>query len=132
MNKLGERLREERKRCGLSQQAIAMLGGVQPNAQGHYESGNRTPRADYLTNVSGTIDIGYVVTGSKTSGESSALSSDESAMILALRKMNALDQEALTHVVGVMNRSAVPDGALPEMMNLGSGTCTEQRKSMLR
>ena len=46
--------------------------------------------------------------------------------------MNALDQEALTHVWGVMNRSAVPDGALPEMMNLGSGTCTEQRKSMLR
>jgi len=75
--------------------------------------------------------LGYVVTGSKTSGESSALSSDESAIILALRKMNALDQEALTHVVGVMNRSAVPDGALPEMMNLGSGTCTEQRKSML-
>jgi len=82
MNKLGERLREERKRYGLSQQAIAKFGGVQPNAQGHYESGNRTPRADYLANVSGTIDIGYVVTGNKTSGESSALSSDESAMIL--------------------------------------------------
>jgi len=118
MNKLGGRLREERKRCGLSQQAVAVLGGVQMNAQGQYESGNRTPRADYLANVSGTIDIGYVVTGNKTPAESSKLSSDESAMILALRKMNPLDQEALTHVVGVMNRSAVPCGALAEMMDI--------------
>ena len=124
MNELGGRLREERKRRGLSQQAIAVLGGVQPNAQGHYESGNRTPRADYLANVSGTIDIGYVVTGIKTSGESSALSSDESAVILALRKMNPLDQEALTHVVGVMNRPMVPDGALAEMKD--TVTCVQR------
>lgn len=48
MNGIGPRLREERERLGMTQRVFGDIGGVEPNAQGKYESGERTPRIDYL------------------------------------------------------------------------------------
>ncbi|CAI3807471.1 hypothetical protein GLGCALEP_04503 [Pseudomonas sp. MM221] len=48
MNGIGPRLREERERLGMTQRVFGDIGGVEPNAQGKYESGERTPRVDYL------------------------------------------------------------------------------------
>lgn len=48
MNGIGPRLREERERLGMTQRVFGDIGGVEPNAQGKYESGGRTPRLDYL------------------------------------------------------------------------------------
>lgn len=63
---IGSRLRSERRRLGLTQARLAALGGVQPNAQGRYESGIRVPRADYLASVARIgIDVLYVVTGQR-------------------------------------------------------------------
>lgn len=64
MNTLNERLKEERNRLGLNQTDFAALAGVGKTTQINYESGNRTPSADYLAAIfNHGVDIQYVVTG---------------------------------------------------------------------
>jgi transcriptional regulator with XRE-family HTH domain len=64
MTRIGQRLRQERTRLGLSQSALGAIGGVETNAQGNYESGARFPKADYLLRVSGAgVDVNFVITG---------------------------------------------------------------------
>lgn len=66
MTGIGPRLREERSRLKLSQSALGTLGGVETNAQGNYESGARSPKADYLLRVADAgVDIYYVLTGTR-------------------------------------------------------------------
>lgn len=63
MSDIGSRLRQERKRLGLSQREIGRLGGVAANAQGKYESGERVPKADYLAALASIgVDVLYVLT----------------------------------------------------------------------
>lgn len=63
MSDIATRLREERKRLGLSQREMGCMGGVAANAQGKYESGERVPKADYLAAVANVgVDILYVLT----------------------------------------------------------------------
>lgn len=47
----GERLKTERRRLGLTQEAFAEKAGVQRLAQSQYESGLREPRLSYLAAV---------------------------------------------------------------------------------
>lgn len=64
MTGIGPRLRSERLRLKLSQSAMGAIGGVETNAQGNYENGIRSPRADYLSRISAAgVDVTYVVTG---------------------------------------------------------------------
>ncbi len=66
MNTLAMRLRSERLRLKLSQQELGSIGGVAANAQGKYESGERSPRANYLEKIfTGGVDIYFVLTGEK-------------------------------------------------------------------
>ncbi|MEB0041214.1 MULTISPECIES: helix-turn-helix transcriptional regulator [unclassified Pseudomonas] len=66
MHGMSARLKEERKRLGLSQQALATIGEIEPNAQGMYERGARFPNATYLSSVAKAgVDILFVVTGVK-------------------------------------------------------------------
>ncbi|MFJ3486103.1 helix-turn-helix domain-containing protein [Pseudomonas sp. NPDC090202] len=61
---IGLRLRQERNRLKLSQSALGSLGGVETNAQGNYESGARSPKADYLLRIAEAgVDITFVLTG---------------------------------------------------------------------
>lgn len=60
------RLREERKRLGLSQEEFAFLGGVQRNAQSTYERGERRPDSDYLAGIAENgVNVHYLLTGQK-------------------------------------------------------------------
>ncbi|KWS35814.1 helix-turn-helix domain-containing protein [Pseudomonas syringae] len=64
MTGIGPRLKKERLRLKLSQSALGAIGGVETNAQGNYENGVRSPRADYLSSISNAgVDVAYVVTG---------------------------------------------------------------------
>lgn len=66
MSVMGARLKEERKRLGLSQHELGALGGIEANAQGMYERGARFPNSTYLSSVAKAgVDILYVVTGVK-------------------------------------------------------------------
>lgn len=59
---VGDRLKEERLRLKLSQEAFGLAGGVGKNAQIKYEKGERTPDAEYLQGIHAAgADILYVV-----------------------------------------------------------------------
>ena len=78
-----ERLRLERESLGMTQDVFAEKVGVTRNTQGSYESGKRTPSADYLERAYALgVDITYVITGvpaKKDMADSHAI--DESANI---------------------------------------------------
>ncbi|PAU76754.1 XRE family transcriptional regulator [Halomonas salipaludis] len=61
---IGQRLREERERLGMTQSAFSAVAGVTKNTQLLYESDQRSPKADYLERLAGIdADVQYVVTG---------------------------------------------------------------------
>ncbi|EPN13407.1 transcriptional regulator [Pseudomonas syringae pv. actinidiae ICMP 19070] len=64
MTGIGPRLKKERLRLKISQSALGAIGGVETNAQGNYENGVRSPRADYLSRIADAgVNVTYVVTG---------------------------------------------------------------------
>jgi transcriptional regulator with XRE-family HTH domain len=96
MNGLGSRLKEERKALGLSQQDFAAIGGVEANAQGKYENGQRMPRSNYLCALGHSgVDVLYLLSGRRTPMEFASLSEDERAVIVHLRALTRPDQAAI-------------------------------------
>lgn len=80
MDTLGDRLKEERERLGLSQAALGEACGVQRRAQINYEKGERAPDALYLAAFDRAGgDVMYVLTGRKTAP---ALLPPDEAMLL--------------------------------------------------
>lgn len=64
MSTPGERLRSERLRLGLSQDAFGAIGGVRKQAQIKYEKGERRPNTEYLAAIAAAgVDVDYVLTG---------------------------------------------------------------------
>lgn len=62
--RLGERLREERTRLGLTQAQVAAASGIANPTQVGYEQGRRVPDLHYLTAIEGLgFDQQYVRTG---------------------------------------------------------------------
>lgn len=60
----GLRLREERERLGLSQVALATVGGVKRLAQGQYEKEVSSPSVRYLAAIASVgIDLQYALFG---------------------------------------------------------------------
>ena len=77
----GGKLQSERKRLGLSQAAIGAIGGVTKKTQVLYESGERSPDAQYLSAVAQAgVDVLYVLTG-----RVGALSAEEETLISYFR-----------------------------------------------
>ena len=67
MSAVAERLKEERVRLGLNQDALAAAAGLKRNAQINYEKGERSPDSDYLVAVAALgVDVGYVLTGQQS------------------------------------------------------------------
>jgi len=64
---VGERLKAERERLGLSQTALGEMCGVQKRTQINYENGDRSPDALYLAafHAAGG-DVMWVVIGTRT------------------------------------------------------------------
>ena len=96
MSVIGSRLRQERERLGLSQKAFGMIGGVEANAQGKYENGDRAPKADYLSRVAERgVDVLYVLTGSPTPTLMDNLSQVEEKVLVSYRVLQKEDQDAI-------------------------------------
>ncbi|MCE5979320.1 helix-turn-helix domain-containing protein [Pseudomonas sp. JR33AA] len=109
MNGIGPRLREERERLGMTQRVFGDIGGVEPNAQGKYESGERTPRLDYLAALAARgVDALYVLSGLRTPAAREGLNTDESALLAAFRQLRSDDQAALLHLLGRLTHDAKP------------------------
>lgn len=66
LDDFGRRLREERERLGLSQEAFGAIGGVKKLAQLKYEKGERAPDANYLAAIKKRgVDISFLLTGDR-------------------------------------------------------------------
>ncbi|ERH50396.1 regulatory protein [Ectopseudomonas chengduensis] len=110
MSGIGERLREERERLGLSQGSFGELGGVKANAQGNYEKGERYPDAAYLAAVAKQgVDVLYVVTGQRTPQPSSGLNSDESDLVEHYRQLPEGDRTHTHKMVAALAAMAGGD-----------------------
>ena len=86
MSEFSDRLREERKRLSLTQADMAAAGGVKPNAQVHYERGDRAPTSDYLNRLVGAgIDVPFLFTGRRNlTGAAPAPDSESDAVRVPL------------------------------------------------
>ncbi|MFV3402375.1 MULTISPECIES: helix-turn-helix domain-containing protein [Pseudomonas] len=110
MSGFGPRLREERERLGLTQRVFGDIGGVEPNAQGKYESGERTPRMDYLAAVAARgVDALYVLTGFHTPAPLDSLSAEEDHLLGAFRRLPDADQAAVWHLLSRLAGEADAD-----------------------
>lgn len=64
MDTFGDRLRRERERLGLTQEAWGRLVGVKKNAQINYENNKRSPSGEYLMAARDAgADVTYILTG---------------------------------------------------------------------
>jgi transcriptional regulator with XRE-family HTH domain len=103
---LGNRLRAERKAKGLTQAQLAELCGVKANAQGHYELGTRSPRADYLERLSSLgLDVFFILSGERMPIHVTQLSDSEHAVIESLRSLGNDDRQTLQKLIAAMTRS---------------------------
>ncbi|WP_082481669.1 helix-turn-helix domain-containing protein [Pseudomonas sp. Leaf127] len=103
MSGIGYRLRKERERLGLSQRAFGEIGGVEANAQGKYESGDRAPKADYLAAVAAKgVDVLYVLTGRPTPIPLDNLSLAEEKVLGSYRTLHKEDQDAIRRLTTTM------------------------------
>ncbi len=103
MSGIGSRLRQERERLGLSQKVFGEIGGVEANAQGKYESGDRAPKADYLSRVAARgVDVLYVLTGSRTPVQAGRLSRTEEKVLDCYRALFKGDQDAICRLTATL------------------------------
>ena len=80
---IGERLRNERERLGLTQEQLGSVGGITKLSQFNYENGKRSPSADYLAEIAKVgIDVNYVLFGTRANN---ALTDEEQQLLAAFR-----------------------------------------------
>jgi transcriptional regulator with XRE-family HTH domain len=102
---LGERLKQERKRLGMTLADFAARGGIASNAQINYEQGSRQPRADYLASLDLIgVDVLYVVTGNRAPRSSIQMAMHEIDLIVHLQALDPSDQNA---ILGIATRLSV-------------------------
>lgn len=100
---IGDRLKEERSRLGLSQTDLGAVGGVGKTTQINYEKGTGSPDAKYLSAVAALgIDILYVVTGVSTPHVVDGFTAAENKLVNQFRALPEPDQAAVQRIVGAM------------------------------
>lgn len=97
---IGERLKEERSRLGLSQTDLGAAGGVGKTTQINYEKGAGTPDAKYLAAVEVLgVDVLYVVTGRRVPVSDQLIAIDELEMVMNVRGLLNEDKEAVKRLM---------------------------------
>lgn len=121
---IGERLREERVRLGMSQTVFGEAGGVTKKTQMLYEGGERAPDAVYLHALSvAGIDVGYVVTGERGPG-SHVLDGAEQVLLDSYRRCKPEARQNLIQTAALLSAgmpAATAPGSSMVMSNLGDG-----------
>lgn len=105
---IGERLREERERLGLTQESLGNAAGVQKLAQHKYEKGDRPPNALYLAGAAAVgIDVLYVITGSRGGV---VLTAEETALLDNFRHSPPEARKAIKATSDLLAKRDHPDG----------------------
>lgn len=103
MTTIGKRLRNERERLALSQEAIGEIGGVGRRAQVRYEADERCPDGHYLAAIAAAgADVGYILTGARAATQTqmqsqaqTGLNPREAALLDNFRACDEGDQDAI-------------------------------------
>lgn len=122
MASVGERLKEERSRLGMSQEALGAAADVGRVAQFRYEKGERAPDTDYLTAIAALgVDVGYVVTG-----HASNVQPEEAELLRRYRAASADYRDAAMAVLAAATKAhpspAATTPAAPEVTFGGSNS----------
>ena len=120
MGTIGDRLREERLRLGLSQAALGEKLGITSKTQVRYEAGDRSPDGEYLASIGALgADVLYVITGQhqcRGIGEETVWKAVLDAVtLLSLDKK--VDAEQLARAVAMLamrEASSVPEKPQPQ------------------
>lgn len=106
MNTLGVRLKEERRRLGLSQIDLGAIGGIEGNAQGLYERGKRFPNATYLSLVAAAgVDILFVVTGERKIRSIEGITAPETKVLDELDSLPEDVQDDIRQLITTLHES---------------------------
>jgi transcriptional regulator with XRE-family HTH domain len=98
---LGGRLRQERTRLGMTQEAFAAIGGVRKLSQISYEQDKTLPDAGYLIALAAIgVDVQYVMFG-KPSIE--VLADDENELLIGYRKLDIRGKAGVLGTVAGLN-----------------------------
>lgn len=104
---VGDRLREERLRIGVSQEDAALLCGVSRAMWGRYERAVSLPGASVLLHLIGHgFDLNYILGGSRTLSDST-LNDEETALLAAFR---ATDDEGRASALRAVNMERMRTG----------------------
>ena len=69
MEKICERLLEERERLNLNKGQMAAAGGIANSTYTNYEDGKRSPDGDFLAGIAAAgADVQYILTGIRAGG----------------------------------------------------------------
>lgn len=99
MEGVGNRLRQERIRLGMTQREMAFVGGVRVNAQYCYENDRRQLPATYLAAVAKRgVDLCFVILGARKV-ERALMAAEEGALIRNLRALDQPEREAFVRVI---------------------------------
>lgn len=106
---IGDRLREERLRLGMSQTAIGEVGGVTKKTQMLYEGGERYPDAHYMAAIAAAgADVLYILTGVRDYVPPPQLSPDERVVIDGYRLLDARGKAGVMALISGMSPSPSP------------------------
>lgn len=104
----GQRLKQERKRLGMTQPDFAQIGKVEKNTQINYEQDKRFPTADYLLAVANIgVDTQFVLHGTPSVD---LLTDDEKELLIGYR---SLDIRGKARVLGIIEGAAPMDSQVP-------------------
>lgn len=104
---VAERLKEERERTGLSQEAFGAVGGVKKLTQFNYESGKRSPDAEYLGAISKiSVDVTYILTGVRSQPVEGSLSHREATVLDHYRNTDEVGRRAIEQTASALAQSA--------------------------
>lgn len=100
---VGDRLKEERDRLGLSQTDFGALGGVSRGTQKAYEQGANSPDLRYLATLErAAVDVQYVLTGVKASISKDGIDSAESRILENYRSLSEGDKASVQRLTSAL------------------------------
>lgn len=105
---IGDRLREERERLGLTQEQLGEAAGVRKLAQHKYEKGERPPNVRYLSEAAAAgVDVLYVITGARGGV---VLTREETALVDNFRHSPPEARKAIKTTSDLLAQRHHPDG----------------------
>ncbi|QXI02278.1 helix-turn-helix domain-containing protein [Pseudomonas monsensis] len=104
---IGERLKEERSRLGLSQTDLGAAGGVGKTTQINYEKGSGSPDAKYLAAAAELgVDVLYVVTGERKPTAAGSISTEAEKFLEVYQHIGEPDRDVLFRMASAFAKAA--------------------------